>query len=333
MPLPALEPFTPTGVGSLPFTDVAEAVDAVLGHAPDFPYAPQLPQRTPFERMVPQTAEGLPGIKIEPERGWPLVEGISIPGTGAVPPVGDAVVSDQAYPGLYALLERLQGSGKPVAVHLAGPVTVASNTTDGRGRRAIYDPGWRRAAAEGIGGKGAHIARLVRDAGCEPVIVLDEPWFWRFPGAEAALTPNGAQALVADALERIDAPRGIHCCAQAHWDLLFGLPVDLVMFDAYTHGEEAMATPHPAAFVGQGGAIAWGIVPTTGAANDETAPGLVGRLRYHQGGLERAGIDPERAAAASLVTPSCGLGTLPANLAGRVLELLGQVSAGVRSAG
>jgi hypothetical protein len=318
MGLPGLEPFTPTGVGSL------------LEHAPALPYAPQLPNRSARERLVPQTAEGLPGIRIDPASGWAFVEGISIPGTGRVPEIGEPVVSEEAYPGLFRLLERLRGSGRPVQVHLAGPVTVASRVTDGRGRRAVYDPGWRAAAATAIGTKGAYVAKLVRDAGCEPLVILDEPSLAIPTGGEAALTSEGAHRLVAEALEGIDAPRGVHCCARADWDRLFDLPADLVSFDAHAFGEEAVASGALGWFLQGGGRVMWGIVPASGGALDESVPGLVGRLRYHLGRLERSGITPEQSEPASVISPSCGLGGLTGPVAARVTELLTQVAAALR---
>ncbi|HYU59104.1 MAG TPA: hypothetical protein VEO00_13795, partial [Actinomycetota bacterium] len=215
MTLPPLPAFAVTGVGSLPDADVESAVDRVLAQAPDLPFAPQLPNRSPRERPVAQAAEGLPGVRIDDRHGWAFVEGISIPGTGTVPEdSGEPVVGDEAYAGLYRLLDRVKGSERPVKVQLTGPVTIASRVTDGRGRRAIYDSAWRRAAARAIGRKAAHLADQVRDAGCEPVVFLDEPELLGAAGPQAALSPAGAAALVAEALEEIDAPRGVHCCAR-----------------------------------------------------------------------------------------------------------------------
>jgi methionine synthase II (cobalamin-independent) len=77
--------------------------------------------------------------------------------------------------------------------------------------------------------------------------------------------------------------------------------------------------------------VMWGAVPASGAAMDETVPGLAGRLRHHLGRLERAGLDPDRVTRGSLVSPSCGLALLPEQVADRVLELSGRMAAALQA--
>jgi len=54
----------PMLVGSLPLTDLDQALDWVFATTPEIPLWPQLPSN-PYERMMPQFAEGIPCITEE----------------------------------------------------------------------------------------------------------------------------------------------------------------------------------------------------------------------------------------------------------------------------
>ena len=58
-------PGAATGVGSLPGTDVSEAMKTVLGELPDLPYLPELPARGPGADMIGRTAGLLVGLPVE----------------------------------------------------------------------------------------------------------------------------------------------------------------------------------------------------------------------------------------------------------------------------
>ncbi len=54
-----------TGVGSLPGTDIVEAVRTVAGELPDLPYLPELPARGPGAGMIGRTAGLLVGLPVD----------------------------------------------------------------------------------------------------------------------------------------------------------------------------------------------------------------------------------------------------------------------------
>src|SRR3546814_21040958 len=56
-----------TSIGSLPHSDPPLAASFVLERQPRLPAAPSLPNRSGNERMIPQAAWGLPGIKVLPD--------------------------------------------------------------------------------------------------------------------------------------------------------------------------------------------------------------------------------------------------------------------------
>ena len=79
-------------------------------------------------------------------------------------------------------------------------------------------------------------------------------------------------------------------------------------------------------FLSEGGAIAWGIVPTADFSGEETVEALLAHLQEGLKRFEEWGLDPEEVAKSSLLTPACGMGTMDEALADKVLVLLSQLS-------
>ncbi|MBI2853579.1 MAG: hypothetical protein HYX87_01485 [Chloroflexi bacterium] len=103
-------------------------------------------------------------------------------------------------------------------------------------------------------------------------------------------------------------------------------------FDAYGFAENFNLYPaEVAAFLGQGGTIAWGIVPNTERGLlGETISSLRDRLEDAMAPLTRKGIRYRQLLEQALLTPSCGLAGLSTEMAGQALELLADLSANVR---
>jgi hypothetical protein len=102
---------------------------------------------------------------------------------------------------------------------------------------------------------------------------------------------------------------------------------DIINFDAYSYMDTFLLYPEELSrFISDGGAIAWGIVPTADFTGEETIEGLLTRLGVGLKRFEEWGFDAERIAKCSLLTPACGMGTMDEALADRVLVLLSQLS-------
>ena len=82
----------------------------------------------------------------------------------------------------------------------------------------------------------------------------------------------------------------------------------------------------------RGGAIAWGIVPSDEEPlSKETAASLKDRLEEAMAPFTRNGIRFRQLIEQGLLTPSCGLASLPTGeAAARALELLAELSAAMR---
>ncbi|RLB88274.1 MAG: hypothetical protein DRH10_07855, partial [Deltaproteobacteria bacterium] len=79
--------------------------------------------------------------------------------------------------------------------------------------------------------------------------------------------------------------------------------------------------------------LAWGIVPTSDSKDIETesASSLIAKWDSQVARLAASGIDRARIMVQSLITPSCGMGSLTVKHAQKVLEMTREVSQILRS--
>ena len=85
-------------------------------------------------------------------------------------------------------------------------------------------------------------------------------------------------------------------------------------------------------FINSGRILAWGIVPTLNREDieKETVDSLVQAWQEKTGQIESLGIDRKAILAQSIITPSCGAGSLSLALARKVLSLTKQLSDRIR---
>ena len=322
--LQPLPPGTATGVGSLPGTDPAEAVRAVLGLLPDLPFLPELPARGPYADLAGRTTALLAGLPVDLQpTGWRLTERGSRDGTRA----RDLLARD-----LDALEDVVGGDPLPrLKVQAAGPWTLATVLELQRGERVLADRGALRdlhaSLAEGLS---LHLAELGRRfPGVELVLQLDEP---ALPAVlrGSVPTPSGfgryrvpEPRLVSDRLESVLAVGGrtvVHCCAP-------GVPVRLLRGAGAAGISLDLALPQDDQELGEaaeGGTALWlGVVPSTG-----TAPPLVDDVLAPVRALwRRLGLAPETLLETVVLTPSCGLAGATSGYARAVLERLVEAGA------
>lgn len=153
-----------------------------------------------------------------------------------------------------------------------------------------------------------------------PIIFIDEP---------SLATMNGYSPLemiktVSDIIKENGGISGVHCCSNCDWNIAIDAGVDIISFDAYTY------TPNPEfkRFLARGGKIAWGIIPTKDTKNIEDAD-LDKMIEIFENGvknLTKMGIDEKIIIENSLITPSCGAGSLSEELAEKAMDLTKQLS-------
>jgi len=299
-----------TGIGSLPGTDIAEALRTVFGELPDLPYLPELPDRGAGADLVGRSAGLLVDLPVDLWAGrWR---------TAARPGRDARRTADLWARDLDALATVADGYAGAVKLQCAGPWTLAAGLERPTGGPVLADPGAVRdlvaSLAEGLAGHVAQVRRRV--PGAVPLLQLDEPGL---PAVLAGQVPteSGLATLrsvrpeeVRDALRTVlDAagvPVVVHCCAPGAPVALLraagaaGVALDLDLLPAQLDplGE----------LLDGGGVLLAGAVPTTGPvpAEAEVARRVAGLWSVL--GFAPADL-PYRVA----VTPACGLaGNTPA---------------------
>ncbi|CAO0820323.1 Methionine synthase [Desulfarculales bacterium] len=344
MPDPFAPYFTATGIGTLPFMDPREAVDAVCDRLTAMPYWPQLPQRTAIEDMNLQYARALTPLvatNLE-ERHLVAHPGLSREEALAAfyerllagPEEGFGLLPDEAA-GFFVFRERVAAAGAGqypwLKGHVTGPLTLAASVLGSDGKALLYDDEMAEAIAKGLGLAAAAQARQLAPFGRPLMIFFDEPFL---SGYGSAFSPVNREKVIAllslaaqETRQRMPAVLGVHCCGNTDWGMLVESGLDVLNLDSAGFGEHLLLYPEALKkLFARGGAVAWGAVPTIGYTGEETAQDLWAGLRGLLDKLVAQGFDPATLARQALVTPACGLGSLSQDKALAILDLTRQVA-------
>lgn len=341
--------FLPAGIGSLPYQDTKTACQMVLKYLAEIPFWPQLPQRSFLEGMTAQFSEGLPGIKIDVTAKRIRLE-TSQANQGLEQFYEHFLKQDLDYfaispdyaPGLYEMMRilkprRHEGTKNQFFKgQVTGPITFGMGLLDETGKVIIHNETLADLVVKILTMKALWQVKTFRDSlGLKSIIFLDEPGLTGYGSAYVSINRETVQKQlieIIDALHKVDALVGLHCCGNTDWAMLLGLPIDIISFDAYGFTDKFLLYPKDIrGFIERGGIIAWGIVPTTEYKTGVTAEDLIRRLNDNIARLAKKGIERDLIINHSLITSSCGLGTMSEGDSERVLSLLKQTSAGMRA--
>jgi methionine synthase II (cobalamin-independent) len=335
--------FSATGVGSVPFQDVTATCQGILEQLPRIPYWPQFVQRGYLEDMLIQFSEGLPLLQVNTERRRLVLGNTDRRETELVTfyehflseDVEHFAISRTYAPGLYELLERVEGGSAPRASHIkgqsVGPVTFASGIQDSDGKAILHSPELLDAMVNGLAIKALWQVQKMSRTGKSPILFLDEPALSGFGSAFSAIERSEViriLRMVIDYLnEHTDALIGIHCCGNTDWSMIAEAGPHIINFDTFEYLDTFLLYREAIqSFFKQGGVVAWGIVPTCTLSEHASVEILTSRLEE---ALERLGqwnLDHSLLAERSILTPACGMGSMDPHSAERVLELLSQLS-------
>jgi methionine synthase II (cobalamin-independent) len=331
-----------TGIGSLPITDPDQAAALSLQYLAEAPIWPQLPQRDFREQMDCQYSESLPGLKLDAQKkrfffdtsGDLTPELEQFFGRYLDKDYGFFKITEEYAPGFSALLRALR-KGRPAGArfvkgHITGPLTAGISFKDEKGRDIIHNDVLFDAVVKGLAMKAAWQITELAQFGKPVIIFIDEPAMESLGSAFSAVSSEVvAEKLneLIDTIHELGGIAGIHCCGNADWPLLFNTRIDIVNFDAFGYLDKVLLYPEDLRkFLGRGGALAWGIVPTGAFTGTETADLLVAKLEAGMKRLEQQGVPRETILRQSLITPSCGMGSLTPDKAVAILKLLREVS-------
>jgi len=344
----------PVLIGSLPIRDHGEAAELVCRCTPQIPLWIQLPARAQ-EGMIVQFLPGLPGLRQGDGRNYLDTASASFEGevlafyeeylsVAEEPEVGDGTrfaLDKEAAPGFFTLLKRLAGSDRGragVKGQITGPVTLGTSVTDGHGRALFYDERLLDILVKLVAMKARWQVEKLSRFGSPVLIFLDEPSLAGF-GSSAYIgvsreAVQGSLGEIMDAVHAAGGLAGVHICSNSDWSLVLESAADIVSFDAYSFFDRFVLYEEPLKrFLASGRIVAWGIVPTSPREKieKETVASLVSLWKGQVRQIEALGIERERLEAQSLITPSCGTGSLDFPSAKRVLELTRDVSLEIRA--
>jgi len=323
--------FHTTGIGSLPHTEPEEACRVVFDSV-DIPFWPQLPHRSFHELMVAQYSEGFPFIRIKGEDMY-----VERSDGDAIASFYEAIAERKGFPiseeyaaGLYAFLDLLRHRARGLEVvkgHITGPLTFTLSLTDTNKRPIFFDEELRELSLELLKGKVRWQIDVLGQYADKVVIFIDEPILSAlgsstYIGVDTGIAVRMLRELVTH-IQDSGAVAGIHCCSKGDWHLVLSTGPDLLSFDAYYYWDSLGIYPEEIrGFIDRGGIMAWGIVPTTEAIRDVTIKALQEQLERGISSLRRLGIPYETLSRQSMLTPSCGTGSMRVEDAERVFELL-----------
>jgi len=349
--------FTPQGlpvlIGSLPLKDHAAASALIFAHTPAIPLWPQLPV-FPEEGMIRQFLPGYPGVTenqgkifidctmtgFEEELLAFYEEYLMITEAGGDLDNSRFALSDKEGKGFFAFLEAAGSHQHQLAAlkgQITGPITFCTGVVDQDGRAIFYNDQLRDAAVKMLALKARWQTRRMRTIADTVLLFFDEPALAGL-GSSAFIT-IGSEEIVAAFAEVFGEVRsegglvGVHVCANTEWSVIFDAGIDILSYDAYSYFDKLLLYPdHLRRFLDKGGILATGIIPTEESHIDaESAETLAGKWEQQAEQLADLGFTRERIISQTLVTPSCGTGSLSAAHAGKVLELTRDVSAMIRN--
>jgi methionine synthase II (cobalamin-independent) len=296
----------------MPGTDAREAARMVVGELPDLLYLPELPNRGAGADMIGRTAALLVDLAVElVPSGYRVV---------ARPGRDHRRAVDLLRADLDSLEEAVESAGvhpQGVKVAAAGPWTLTSEVELHSGHKVLTDRGALREFAESLAeGLRIHAAEVSRRLGTRAVVQLDEP---ALPtvlaggvptpsgyGTVSAVPENEAAEVLRGVLERLPAPRIVHCCApRPPLALLRRAGADALAVDAQLLAGAPRATIDALGEAWDVGVLVLlGLVPTL---EPTAAPTLAQLAKPALDLVDRLGFPRSLLAERCVPTPSCGL--------------------------
>ena len=335
-------------IGSLPHKSVDEAIALLNTDFLEIPFCPQLVKLDRHEDMIFQYLEMMPGIKLDEEKVYLDSENEEFfeqleeffMDYENEENLEKYAITDDFSKMFYPFLKIIQETKPKFAkAQIVGPITLATTLCDKDGNIAYYDETLREVITKTLILKALWQIKKIKDASLAttPIIFIDEPSISQL-GTSAFITiseNNVVEILkeVSDKIKEKGAISAIHCCGKCDWTILTRANVDIINLDAFFYAQSLALFPEEVnLFLENGGKIAWGIVPTLDkeALSVATAESLKNKFDDAIDFLCQKGIDKKLILDNSLISPSCGAGSLSVELAQKAMDLTKELSEKLR---
>lgn len=297
----------------------------------DIPFWPQLPNVSFRESMIVQYTEGMPYVKVDDRR-----ESVSLMRDGSdqldrfyesYTETSRIAISEDYARGMHTFLKLIKGRRFPLLKgHVTGPVTFTLGLKDETGRLVFFDEELREIAAMLLKAKVRWQMDVLKQHADNVIIFIDEPILSAL-GSSSYLGVDAGEAfrLIGDVASAITGAGGIsavHCCGRADWPKVMDCGVQILNFDAFGFFDTlAIYHEHLRTFLGNGGYLAWGIVPTTDSIATVDDRKLSELMRAHIEELCKY-IPEGQVRENILITPSCGTGSRSVGETTKICQLL-----------
>lgn len=336
-------------IGSLPHKDVKKAMQIVEENFA-IPFWPQLAKFNKNEDMIFQFLENLPGIvnngeKIyldnESDDFFIQLEELFLD--------YEEIISNKDFETLqkYEVSEQNSSTFRPFIKiiektkpafakgQIVGPFTLATTLTDKEGRCAFYDETLREAIVKLLSLKALWQIEEIRKANknTTPIIFIDEPSISQL-GTSAFITISKEETIeiineISNLIKEAGALSAIHCCGKCDWTIPIESQVSIINLDGFFFAQNlSLFSNELKPFLEKGGVIAWGIVPTLDkdALDATNIDKMEEKFNEAIDYLVKKGIDKDLLLKNSMVTPSCGAGSLNEELAEKAMKLTKELS-------
>jgi len=340
-------------IGSIPMDNHKLATDFMLKYTPDIPLWVQLP-KNPQESMINQFLPGLPGIAQQDNKIYLDTSGDAfqiellefyeeyLAVTEDYSRLADSRFSLTAgiANGFFELkktIASLPSPPKAIKGQITGPITMSIGVKDQHGKSLFYDDTLKDVMVKTLALKARWQVEQMAGLAQHTIIFFDEPGIVSFGSAAfISISREQIHAVIAEVVDSVHAAgglAGIHICATGDWSLALESNTDILSFDAYNFFDKfILYADLVKKFMSAGGILAWGIVPTSNPddIDKESVDSLIEKWLGQVDRVTALGIERSQLLAQSLITPSCGTGSLSLAHATKVLELTKGVSEKIR---
>jgi len=334
--------FSATAIGSLPHENVEDATDLTLETLCEIPCWSQVPRRDLREDMCIQYTEGLPCAYIDKEKKELSIDDAKDT-TVELEKFYEAylendpslfAISREYSAGFYTMLERLEKS-RPSSLRalkgqVVGPITLAGSLKLSSGILALYSEEFFDVIIKLLSMKAYWQLTKLSRYNLPVMVFADEPYLTSFGSSHMNISKERIVSALNEVYDMVQAHGGLtgtHCCGNTDWAMLMETNLNIVSFDAYEFMDKyLMYWREIIAFLDKGGYLAWGIVPTSSKIAHVSSEELINKMKEGVAFLIDKGLSKELIKKRSLITPSCGAGTLSVEEAEKVMRLTKEVS-------
>jgi hypothetical protein len=236
------------------------------------------------------------------------------------------------------LAQRLAGTDRVpwLKVQTTGPLSTGLSIVDENKRAIYYNDMFRDVLVKGMIAKCSWQINKFSAFSDSIICFVDEPILSAFGSSTyVSVRREDVVAILRETVEAIHAAGalcGVHCCGNTEWPILVDAGVDIINFDAFGFGESLTLYPEQIRrHLTDGKYLAWGLVPTSEKVVGQTPDTLMSHYKTIVDKLASRGLDRDMIHRQTILTPSCGTGSLSQELAETVFGLLHDTAAAMKT--